>query len=547
MRLDRAVAELAVNFLEWGACIFMAATRLFQDFFRDVKCLKTPIIAAFCITFFTYLYYCVNFTFGNHCWRHVIDGSTWNDLTFAGRPFSNLPEALLEGGVYLPVLGPVLSICFWFASGVILLLLFRIPASGKAAFFYALALYSLSPTLIGRLYYDGADLGVTFGMLTLAAGVWLSARGTRKFSFFSAVLLLFYTFGSSPCFLNTVWVILIFMLLYKLLFNINNRILRYVSALCIALPAYYVYIKMILRISDNYNNHFGSIGRILNNILPELKMSALYPFLTQPPMDWWYKTFYAAFFFGAITLFIKSSFVRPSPLPDNRTSLMDRVRPGAAVFTVILLLCVYLLHNPSGLLSGELVANTTQIRIDFFSIPLILAMCVLMVSHWFASAGRWRHCLPILAAIFILLSMRADIRATQVWKISLDDELFYANRLLMRIEAQPGFDASQSWKYLQLGARPIYGSRFFKNYRLTTYELQRPLHIVQQVHYVFNYIAPNLRIGRLTKPPSQICAQYRDFLASAQAYPKEQSILVDDGVIIVVLDEQIARSYCAPK
>lgn len=421
------------------------------------------------------------------------------------------------------------------------------PCFGQSRFFYALALYALSPTLIGRLYYDGADLGVTFGMLTLAAGVWLSARGTGKFSFLGAVLLIFYTFGSSPCFLNTVWVILLFMLLCKSLFNINNRIVRYVSALCIALPAYYVYIKIILRISDNYNNNFGSVGKILKNILPELKMSALYPFLTQPPMDLWYKAFYATFFFGAMILFIKSSFVRPSPLPYSRTSLMNRGYPGGIAFTVILLLCVYLLHNPSGLLSGDWIASTTQIRMDFFSIPLILAMCVLMVSHWFASAGRWRHCLPILAAIFILLSMRADIRATQVWKIGLDDDLFYANRLLMRIEAQPGFDTSQSWEYLQLGPRPVYGSRFFKNYRLTTFELQRPFHIAFQAYYVFNYIAPNLRIATVSKSPSQICAQYRDFLASAQAYPKEQSILVDDGVIIVVLDEQIARSYCAPK
>lgn len=505
---------------------------------------KIAIFASFGLFIFTYLFYCLNFTFGNHSWIFVIYGVPWNCMTDSGRPFAQLPLALLEGGVFLPLLGPMLSLCAWFASGVLFLLLFRIPTTGKATFFFAASLLALSPILIGRIYYEAADLAVTCGMFFFSLGAWLSARGTGKTSFFAAVLLFFYTFGSHPCFLNTAWVVLLWLLILNSIYHLENKIHRYAGALCISLPMYYIFVKLILHIPTAYNNHFGSLSNIFSAFAAHLELSALYPFLTQPPMGLGYKSLYALFFFSCLLILFKKSIQRPLASLRSGQAVLAWLRPGGRPFTVLLIAFLYLFHNPSGYLSAAPIAFTTQMRMDFFSVPLITGICALIFIDRITRTGLGKKIGYSLATVFILLSVCADLRATQVWWITLQDDILYSNRLLMRIEAQPGFDASKRWQYLQLGDRPVFGTRFFRNFKLRTLELQRPMNLSRNQEWVFHYIAPNLQIVYPSMKRDDICKKYGHFLANTEPYPKQSSILVDDGLIIVTLDQQTARAYC---
>ena len=506
---------------------------------------KTPILAALGLTIFTYLYYILNFTFGNHSFPFIIEGTKWYFHQYIGRVFEQLPVALLQGGFYLPVLGPLLSLCAWFAAGIIFLGLFEIPGAGRPAFFYAASLFSLCPVLIGRLYYEAAELGGTCGMLALSLGAWLSAKGSGKKSLVAGALLIFYALGSNPSFISTIWVVLLLMLLLNSVSKLGNNVTRYVYASGIGIAMYFILVKVILTMPKYYNNQLGSISEILKAFLPLLKQSALYPFMTQPPMGWGYKSLYALFFFGSMIILIMRSEHRPLPSFKSITSIREYLAGGGRLLTILLLVCLYLFHNTSGYLSGNLWAGTSQMRIDFFTIPLILAISVYVCINSVIRSRLAKSIVCFLASIFIFLSVVADLRATQVWWITIQDDILYSNRLLMRIEAQPGFDASKRWQYLQLGDRPIFSHRFFKNIKGNTLELQRPMHINSTKHRIFNYIAPNLQIEGTKLSRKDICARYEHFLATTEAYPKPNSLLVADDLIIVTLDEKVARAYCA--
>lgn len=202
-----------------------------------------------------------------------------------------------------------------------------------------------------------------------------------------------------------------------------------------------------------------------------------------------------------------------------------------------------LTNNVAAYISGETVANTFNLRIDYYSMPFIVCFCAGVAL---GLPGLRGHCFTAVAALLVILSMGADVRALQVWKISIDDDLLYANRMLGRIEAAPAFDAGRSWRVLALGERPVFGNRFWRGYEHGSLELQRPQHLGRNFAEVFNYIAPQLEITNFTGERAAVCARHKAFLEGAPAWPKPGALLVDaqDGLILIVLEEKAARGYC---
>ncbi|MBD5627076.1 MAG: hypothetical protein HDQ90_06295, partial [Desulfovibrio sp.] len=199
--------------------------------------------------------------------------------------------------------------------------------------------------------------------------------------------------------------------------------------------------------------------------------------------------------------------------------------------------------NVSAYVSGDATANTFNLRMDYYSVPFLLAFCALTVLQLPGLPGRL---FTGTAAVLVVLSMGADVRALQVWKLSVDDDLFYANRMLARIEAAPAFDAGHAWRVLPLGERPAFGERFWQGYRHRSLELQRPQHLGRNFAEVFNYIAPQLNISNFAGGRGEVCARHKAFLERAPAWPKPGSLLIDGetGLILVVLEEKAARGYC---
>ncbi|MBD5557592.1 MAG: hypothetical protein HDQ92_03265 [Desulfovibrio sp.] len=469
----------------------------------------------------------------------ILSPARWYALAWQSRLAALIPLQLFQG-LYLPVLTPFLSLLFWFASGLLFLALF--PPAGAAArrsFFLSLLLFVLSPLLLGRIYYQGAGIGENAALCCFLLGTLYTVRKTRLLSFFAAVALFTFSLGVNPCILNTFWTLLLLLLLTSLITREDRHIFQYCCAFGVALLLYLVAVKLLIPARPFYNNQVAGAGAFLKNILPQLKASLAYFWQTQPPMNRLFKIVFSLICLGGFAALLAR------PKRGRRVRLLFSVSlPRDSVFLrLVLILLLVLTHNISAYVSGDAIANTFNLRMDYYSVPFLLSFCALAVL---GSPGLTGRLFAAAAAVLVVLSMGADVRALQVWKISIDDDILYANRMLARIEASPGFDAARSWRILALGERPAIGERFWQGYQRRSLELQRAQHLGRNFAEVFNYIAPQLKISNFTGERPELCARHKAFLDAAPAWPSPGSLKVEgeEGLILVVLDRAAARRYC---
>lgn len=500
-----------------------------------------PLLWALGIFFLVYSYFIFNFLFGNHDWDLIFSPMRGYAMTWAGRPFTFMALQLWQG-FYLPVLTPFFSLLAWFTAGVLFLTLLPGARSLRgAAFFLALLLFTLSPTLLGRLYYEGAGFGGNVALCCFLLGANFCVHDKGRISLLLAVALFGFALGVNQCIINTFWTLLLILLLCARPSAEKAPVLRYAAAFAVALALYIIAIKFILPVRPFYNNQVAGGEALVRNLLPQLKASLAYFWESQPPMN--------RFFKGFFSLICVAGFVCMLMRAKNeaaRGALPGRSPMAGRVFALRLLLiaALVLTHNVAAYISGNSLANTFNLRIDYYSIPFILCFCAVTALGTPGLAGRLLTCA---AALLVILSMGSDVRALQVWKISIDDDFLYANRMLARIEASPEFDAARPWRMLALGSRPIFGRRFYPGYDRFSLELQRPMHLGRNFAEVFNYIAPQLKISNFTGERSDLCARYKTFLDAAPAWPSPDSLKVvgEEGLILVVLDKAAARRYCA--
>lgn len=502
---------------------------------------RRPTLGALGIFFLVYSFFIFNFLFGNHDWESIFTRIPWSALAWVGRPFCMLPLQVWQG-FYIPVLTPVVSLGAYFCAGVLFLALFSSGKSSPRVFFLALLLFLLNPVLLGRIYYEGAAIGENIALCGFFLAINFLVYDKDRKSFLLAVLLFGFALGVNQCIINTFWTVLLILALYELLIPSDFNIFRYCCAFAVALAIYLIVIKFLYPVRPFYNTQLASPDVFLKNFLPQLKASVAYFWETQPPMNRLFKMLFSLICLGAFARLLacpKKTF----GLRHGRFSAFFGPKTGFAL-RLLLIAALVLTNNAVAYVSGYAIANTFNLRIDYYSIPCILGFCAVVAL---GLPGFWGRVFTAAAALLVILSMGSDVRALQVWKISIDDDLLYANRMLARIEASPEFDAGKAWRVLALGERPVFGNRFWPGYDRFSLELQRSMHLGRNFPDVFNYIAPNLKLSPYTGEPGEVCAKNRPFLDAAPAWPSPDSLRVlrEEGLILVVLDRAAARRYCA--
>lgn len=502
---------------------------------------RRPILWALGIFFFVYSYFIFNFIFGNHDWGMVFKPYSWSAKAWQSRPFALIPLQLSQG-FYLPVLTPVISLFAYFGAGVLFLALFTGDISNRRVFFLTLLLFLLYPTLLGRIYYEGAGIGENVALFCFLLGVNCALYCKGILSFFICVMLFTFSLGVNQCIINSFWTIFLIIVLYYInnKYNILNIcVRRYCGGFLVALCIYLVFIKIIIPDTNNYNNQIGTLKAVFENLLPQLKASLGYFWQAQPPMNVFFKALFTLICIGGFWKLITCA-----DISIHKQVILYLSPAARRAIRIILILLLIMTNNVSAYVSGLETASTFNLRIDYYSIPFILSFCAFAALEFRGLRG---HLFTAAAVLLVVLSMGSDVRALQVWKISIDDDILYANRMLARIEAAPEFDAGRSWRMLALGERPVFSRRFYSGYKHTSLELQRPMHLGgYNFAHVFNYIAPNLNISNFWGDAKKVCAQNRDFLDTAPAWPKPGSLRIDSeqGLILVVLDTAAARRYC---
>ena len=470
----------------------------------------------------------------------ILTSVPWDAKTYQSRPFAFLPLQMVQG-FYLPVLTPFLSLLAYFAAGLVFLTL--VPASRDlrgTSFVLVLLLFALSPTLLGRLYYEGAGIGENVALCCFLLGASFCVHDRGRISFLPAIALFLFSLGVNQCIINTFWTLLLIQLLSAPPTAGKTQFFRYGGAFAVSLVIYLILIKFVLPTRPIYNNQIAGAGAFLNNILPQLKASVAYFWQTQPPMDRMFKALFALICLGGFGCLL----ARPKYAEGWRPLPCLRVPGAGFALRLLLIAALVLTNNVSAYVSGHEGANTFKLRMDYYSMPFILSFCATVVLQAPGLVGRL---FKAAAALLVILCMGGDVRALQVWKMTIDDDILYANRMLARIEASPAFAADRPWRVLALGHRPTFGNRFWSGYDRFSLELQRPQHLKENFVDVFNVIAPNLNLAPYGGDNAKLCATQRDFLEAAPAWPSPDSLRVlgEEGVILVVLDREAARRYCA--
>lgn len=270
----------------------------------------------------------------------------------------------------------------------------------------------------------------------LGANFCVHDRG--RLSLLLAVALFGFALGVNQCIVNTFWTVLLILLLCAPTKAEKAPFLRYGGAFAVALAIYVLMIKFVLPVQPFYNNQLAGADAFLQNLLPQLKASVAFFWQTQPPMNRLFKVLFSFLCLGGFVLLLgrpDKAGAPPAPHTPGRPSV------GVLALRMLLVAALVLTSNVAAYISGDASANTGNLRMDYYSVPFLLAFCATVALGAAGLAGRM---FTVAAALLVILSMGSDVRALQVWKISIDDDILYANRMLARIEASPDFVAEKA-------------------------------------------------------------------------------------------------------
>lgn len=218
---------------------------------------RREIFRALGIFFLVYAYFIFTFLFGNHDWGMIFSPVLGYAKTWQSRPFAFLPLQVWQG-FYLPVLTPFFSLLAYFCAGVLFLTLLPVSRDLRGwAFCLALLLFVLSPTLLGRLYYEGAGLGENVALCGFLLGANFCVHDRGRKSLLLAVALFVFSLGVNQCIVNTFWTVLLILLLSVPSSVEKVHFLRYAGAFAVALVIYLIMIKCVLPVQTFYNNQIA--------------------------------------------------------------------------------------------------------------------------------------------------------------------------------------------------------------------------------------------------------------------------------------------------
>lgn len=496
-------------------------------FFNNIKCnlyckfkfYNTYICVITAIFFFTYLFFITSHLFGNHDYYILFNKIPWYGHSYDARPLSDVAIQLTEGS-YIAIITPFISFIFFILSAI--LFIFSLEEEcDKKRFLLSVLIFVLYPTLLGRIYYEGAGIGNNFGLLCTISGFYLyNVLVNKKFKFIIPIIL--FTIGLLVCeiSINTIFCMIIF----YIFLNKKYKILDMLSFIVIPSLAYFIIIKFFGLYGTGYNNTLPSTYIILNNIVNCFKAHLNILYKTQPPMD---KNFKIVF--CAIILYF--TFLNTINIRKNILIFIKKV------FLIFILL---FFHNISAYASANIVAYPSNFRIDYYAVPLIYSF----ITYNILTKKELNKLINILKTFVIIyaifLCSVSDCRAIYIWKNSICNDMLYCNRILNIIESNENFNPLKNYKIIQIGDRPVWSNKYYNNYDMYTLELQRPFNVGNNAAQMFMFISPNYNFTNCDLNDIDL-KKYYLYIKKLNQYPKYNSIFIIDDYIFILLNKDILK------
>lgn len=483
--------------------------------------------------------YIFSFLWGNHDTIPLIRGleSAANE----GRIFDDLAHALFLHGRFLPIVAPVLDLSMLTAGALLICRLYDL--SGLLPRLIICLLITLCPLRVAGFYYSAMlSFFVPYALIPAAFCLIRLSRGILSAA--AAACLICVALGMYVVSLNLVLVLFAFTAVHVLCASPRlpekaalRFLLRLAAVICSGCVLYLaqLYLTELTGIvQQRYNTALQTPAGVIANF-PGIALNNL--------LDWYY--------------------AQPPFLPAARLSMLILCAAGFIVLlrkcfgsspaaallklTVLALTCLYCLffHNAIAFVTPEAWSVTGEWngRAVFYTLGVLPALLALPLLAHPRPALRLTGLL--LSVCTIWLYALSCAQAQSVWKISLQKDLMFRNRVLSRLELQ-GFDPTKQYFYVQIGNTPAYGRYFMQGYRRGMLELQRPFEVPHTVGHFYYLITDELRPDNFRNIPALpyrnteaaliLCRDQQEWLHhKAKPWPSPDSVLVTNHAVYLIL------------
>lgn len=495
----------------------------------DIK----SILISFAIINFTFLYHSLNFIWGNHDVEFIKNPLPITHGFFEGRFTQFISTYILTNQNILPILNNFIGFIFLTLGLWLLAKYWKIPQN-TLNYTIFITFFATQPYTLSWLYFNLNTISIFLWIFVIILGLYFSEliyKSSHKIPLFIYSILCFYlALGGYPPIINTIAICLCGNIIILYLTN-NTTIFQiwhiHKYTLLNILISIILYKLTILLISpDNvYNLETTPLNKLFSKFIDITKIAFNQFFITQPFMGKSYK----------LTLFIMSItslFLTLLSIKNIQKSL---------IFT--LFLCISILSTALTTLISS--APTQYVfRIDFYGYAFLylLFLALLLVSTY--KLGK------SLALIFALILIPANIinccHSQKIWKQGFDAELKILDRTIERIENHPNFNPLNKYRIYQIGEISLRPSYYKQKFNKTddfmleiAYTPRWKCHELLDLYSPFSYIDKSQAI--LT---TDITPDVYDFFANhAAVWPHQNSVYLDDNIIIIIYNYQELQSF----
>lgn len=135
---------------------------------------------AFALVNLAFLFYTVNFMFGDHDWNYVRGASAWNEGAFEGRPLHFVLQAVLFDGQVLPFLNSLFSFAALVLGYILLARYWQVPLTTFNYALFAVFAAVLPYTLVWLYYAKDMLINLSLPLVCVASLLAASAAVSFK-------------------------------------------------------------------------------------------------------------------------------------------------------------------------------------------------------------------------------------------------------------------------------------------------------------------------------------------------------------------------------
>lgn len=495
----------------------------------------------FVLSICSYSHFIFYFLWGNHDWAWIQYNTPLLSGLFEGRFSQFILPTIISDGVILPIITLLLSLCFYSASSLLLLKLFKLPENNFSYILISLFI-TTSPYTISWLYFAFITLScLSWPFFTILAFFLLdSAKSSSKpiISRTFAMLFFLLAIGGYPPVINLIAIIFFFLIINDICFNkltikhiIKKNIPTTITILISLIGVLIIqhYLKKYGLQHPTYNTAQLNITDFPKKLYEVFLISIKQFTTTKSFISYKFKYLNLCLvLLSLIALYIQS--------PKNITHL--------SILTLSIIGAI-LSTNLTTLIAENIHFVINEPRIEFFGLLYIYVFALIILIK--TPNTLLKNISQFTCFVLIFININTLSYASKIWNFGFKSESLLSNRIINDIEKKPSFNPNKKYTFIQ-GGTTDFRSRFYKpqnkfekpdSYTLTAPYV--PWHLPSKAYKFYtisDFFGTDFDIFWRYIAPSEVIITdelYQYLSYKSTPWPQKNAIFIDENTIILTL------------